>query len=138
MLSQGFLNGLKKGYKAFSNAKHWSEWPSREMRRIARVHADHVEQYCRVDDVLLCFVADFKTPQGLTRHEREVLVMIAFGRGTSQIAATLRIKTKTVYAYRSRIIRKLDCANLTQATARELVDMPAVTWRKTTRVERRS
>jgi DNA-binding NarL/FixJ family response regulator len=107
---------------------HWSEWPNRQHRWLARMIADIGEQYDRSvprrrPDPLLCFMADFQTPAGLPRHLREVLVMTAFGSTGQQIADWLCVKRKTVYAYRNAIGRGLDCM-CTRVTARKLIGLP--------------
>jgi len=45
----------------------------------------------------------------LTTREREIVVMIAQGLSTKQIAAKLNISFKTVVCHRSHILEKLNC-----------------------------
>jgi len=52
----------------------------------------------------------------LTRREREVLQLLAEGKPTKQIGATLHISPKTVEAHRLRIMEKLDIDNVAQLT----------------------
>lgn len=54
------------------------------------------------------FVAKLPALQQLTPHERAILVRIAQGRRSKEIAAELGIAPKTVDAHRSNICRKLD------------------------------
>ena len=44
----------------------------------------------------------------LTRRQLEVLVLMANGKNTKEIAGTLRISFKTVGCHRSNIMRRLD------------------------------
>jgi len=67
---------------------------------------------------------DEKTPVFaiLSPREREVLQLIAEGRSTAQIAATLNISTKTVETHRQHIMDKLNIrgiADLTRYAIRE-------------------
>lgn len=60
--------------------------------------------------------------QGLTEREREVLVLIARGQSTKEIAATLEIGQRTVETHRANLMRKLgvkSVALLTQVAIRE-------------------
>lgn len=52
---------------------------------------------------------------GLTRREREVLMVLADGRTNEQIAAELFMSPKTASVHVSRIISKLGVANRTEA-----------------------
>jgi DNA-binding NarL/FixJ family response regulator len=49
----------------------------------------------------------------LTPREREILQLIAEGKATKQVAATLGISVKTAESHRSRIMRKLDVHEVT-------------------------
>lgn len=66
--------------------------------------------------------------QGLTDREREVLIMIARGLSTKEIAAALDIGPRTVDTHRSNLMRKLgvkSVALLTQVAIREgIVPIP--------------
>jgi DNA-binding NarL/FixJ family response regulator len=71
------------------------------------------------------------SPSGLdllTEREREVLVRVAEGLSTKEIAARLDISTRTVETHRANLMRKLglrSVARLTQFAIREgLVDTP--------------
>ena len=60
--------------------------------------------------------------QGLTEREREVLVLIARGLSTKDIANTLSIGARTVETHRANLMRKLgvkSVALLTQVAIRE-------------------
>jgi DNA-binding NarL/FixJ family response regulator len=54
----------------------------------------------------------------LSRREREVLVQLARGATTTEIAAALVISTNTVKTHIRRILKKLDVANRAEAVAR--------------------
>lgn len=66
--------------------------------------------------------------RGLTDREREVLVLLARGLSTKDIASTLGIGTRTVETHRANLMRKLgvkSVALLTQVAIREgIVDLP--------------
>ena len=66
--------------------------------------------------------------QGLTEREREVLVLIARGLTTKEIAASLAIGQRTVETHRANLMRKLgvkSVALLTQVAIREgILEMP--------------
>ena len=47
----------------------------------------------------------------LTVREREVLQLVAEGRTTKQVAALLRLSTKTAESYRARLMQKLEIHN---------------------------
>ena len=49
-----------------------------------------------------------KAPDTLSGREREVLQLIAEGRSTKEIAATLSLSAKTVETHRARLMTKLD------------------------------
>lgn len=60
--------------------------------------------------------------QGLTEREREVLMLIARGQSTKEIATTLDIGQRTVETHRANLMRKLgvkSVALLTQVAIRE-------------------
>jgi DNA-binding NarL/FixJ family response regulator len=48
----------------------------------------------------------------LTGTERDILRLVADGRSNSEVAAQLRLSTRTVETYRIRLMRKLDLDNL--------------------------
>jgi len=64
----------------------------------------------------------------LTDREREVLILLARGRATKEIAVSLAIGTRTVETHRANLMRKLgvrSVALLTQVAIREgIVDLP--------------
>jgi len=66
--------------------------------------------------------------RSLTEREREVLILLARGLSTKEIAATLEIGARTVETHRSNLMRKLgvrSVALLTQVAIREgIVDLP--------------
>lgn len=56
----------------------------------------------------------------VSSREREVLTLLAKGATTAEIAETLMISTNTVKTHISRIIKKLDASNRTEAVARAI------------------
>lgn len=52
----------------------------------------------------------------LTAREREVLQLIAEGKGTREIAEMLHLSTKTVEAHRQNIMKKLDIKTVAELT----------------------
>jgi DNA-binding NarL/FixJ family response regulator len=48
----------------------------------------------------------------LSRRERQVLQLVAEGRSSTQIAATLNLSPKTVDTYRSRLMQKLNIGDV--------------------------
>lgn len=66
--------------------------------------------------------------RSLTEREREVLILLARGLSTKEIAATLDIGARTVETHRSNLMRKLgvrSVALLTQVAIREgILDLP--------------
>jgi len=66
--------------------------------------------------------------RSLTDREREVLILLARGLSTKEIAATLHIGARTVETHRSNLMRKLNVhsvAVLTQVAIREgMLDLP--------------
>jgi len=67
--------------------------------------------------------------RALTDREREVLILLARGLATKEIATTLDIGTRTVETHRANVMRKLgvrSVALLTQVAIREgIVDLPS-------------
>ncbi len=67
--------------------------------------------------------------RALTGREREVLILLARGLTTKEIATTLDIGTRTVETHRANVMRKLgvrSVALLTQVAIREgIVDLPS-------------
>ena len=67
--------------------------------------------------------------RALTDREREVLILLARGLSTKEIATTLDIGTRTVETHRANVMRKLgvrSVALLTQVAIREgIVDFPS-------------
>jgi DNA-binding NarL/FixJ family response regulator len=56
--------------------------------------------------------------RGLTRREREVLVLVSQGQTNREIAGTLFISEKTASVHVSNIMGKLEAANRTEAGAK--------------------
>jgi two-component system, NarL family, response regulator NreC len=54
--------------------------------------------------------------QHLTPREVEVLVLVANGKTSKEIAATLGIAFKTAVCHRGRILMKLNCRNSADVT----------------------
>lgn len=52
----------------------------------------------------------------LSAREREILQLLAEGRSTKQIAATLQISVKTIETHRQRIMEKLDIFSIAELT----------------------
>lgn len=52
----------------------------------------------------------------LTRREQEILVLLARGKTSRDIAQTLSISTKTVETHRSHLMKKLDLTNIASLT----------------------
>ena len=59
-------------------------------------------------------VPDEETPgaSSLTPREREVVQLLAEGKGNKEVAATLKISVKTAETHRTNIMRKLECHSL--------------------------
>ena len=55
-------------------------------------------------------------PQPLTRREKEVLVLVAQGYTTREIADRLGVSVRTVEDHRSHLMRKLGARNLADLT----------------------
>ncbi len=52
----------------------------------------------------------------LTNREREILQLLAEGKGTREIAAGLNVSTKTVETFRRQIMKKLDIHSVAELT----------------------
>ena len=52
----------------------------------------------------------------LTSREREVLQLLAEGKGTKEIASLLKISVKTIETYRQQIMTKLDVRSIAELT----------------------
>jgi len=61
---------------------------------------------------------DDRTEEVLTSREREVLVLLAEGRGNRDIAGTLSVTLATVKSHLVRIYAKLEASNRNEAVAR--------------------
>ena len=55
-----------------------------------------------------CKAAAAEADHRLTSRERQVVQLVAEGKSTKQIAATLQIALKTVEFHRMRVMKKLD------------------------------
>ena len=51
-------------------------------------------------------------PDSLGRRERQILQLVAEGKSSAEVAATLFLSPKTVETYRSRMMQKLGISNL--------------------------
>lgn len=64
---------------------------------------------------------------GLSEHEKRLLQLVAQGKRNKEIAVHLEVTTKSVEAYRSRLMAKLNCASpaeLTRFAIREGLAQP--------------
>ena len=52
----------------------------------------------------------------ITARERDVLILVASGKTTREIARELQIASKTVACHRSRMMSKLACRNASDVT----------------------
>lgn len=70
--------------------------------------------------------------EALSRREREVVQLIAEGKGSKDIAAALNLSVKTVETHRANIMQKLDLHSVAElvlyAVKNELVQVPASTY----------
>jgi len=53
-------------------------------------------------------------PLQITGREREVVQLLAGGKGTKEVATMLNVSVKTVETHRTNIMRKLDCHSVTE------------------------
>ena len=60
--------------------------------------------------------AEFSVVSILTPREREVLQLLAEGKTTKQIAATLKVSVKTIETYRQQIMHKLNLHSVAELT----------------------
>jgi pSer/pThr/pTyr-binding forkhead associated (FHA) protein len=65
-----------------------------------------------------CGSLSFEECNGLTTRESEVLVLLAAGRSTKEIAETFDVKSDSVQKYIKRIFSKTGCANRVELLAR--------------------
>lgn len=101
------LEGLRAGIKGFVTKAHASEDLVRAIREVLRgptylspeLSQTVVEAYQNQDQA-------FRDP--LTPRERQVLQLIAEGRGSKEVASILNISVNTAETHRSRILQKLD------------------------------
>ena len=57
---------------------------------------------------------EFSVASILTLREREVFQLLAEGKTTKQIAASLKVSVKTIETYRQHIMHKLDLHNIVE------------------------
>jgi len=70
-----------------------------------------------VSDVLVhnFLASDTDTgPKNLSPRERQILQLIAMGKGAKEIGAELNISNKTVEAHRMQLMKKLDIRNVAE------------------------
>jgi len=88
------------------------------VRAIREVSRDMTYLSPRVSrTVVQAYLAKTEGPGPLTPREREVLRLVAEGKTTKEVAATLGISAKTAEAHRMRIMKKLETHN-TASTVR--------------------
>ena len=88
------------------------------VRAIREVSRDMTYLSPRVSrTVVQAYLAKTEGPGPLTPREREVLRLVAEGKTTKEVAATLGISAKTAEAHRTRIMKKLETHN-TASTVR--------------------
>jgi DNA-binding NarL/FixJ family response regulator len=86
--------------------------------------AASLARYCRENPLL---TAPAPATQLLTDHEKRLLQLIAQGKRNKEMAVVFNIATKSVEAYRSRLMAKLGCsspAELTRFAIREGIVSP--------------
>jgi hypothetical protein len=113
-----FLNQRRRPVSSTQPNPHWSEYsPLGWRRRIARQLAETAEDMRyryrsaprQAPDRLLEFPGDYQIPPGLSQREREILVMTAYGYSCQRIADSLGFTLNTIYTFKNRLGRKLDC-----------------------------
>ena len=72
-----------------------------------------IARHCRENSLALA-CAPAKPP--LTEHEKRLLQLVAQGKRNKEIAVVLNVSTKSVEAYRSRLMAKLGCASPAELT----------------------
>ena len=77
---------------------------------LRRMIADH-------DRKSLVAAADIIAPEALTKREHEILILLAEGRSSPQIAKCCSITVHTVKTHRSTILAKLGAQNAQHAVA---------------------
>lgn len=71
-------------------------------------------------------------PEILTRREREIVQLIAEGKGTKEIAVALGLSVKTVETHRANLMQKLDLHSVAEvvlyAVKNDLVQVPCLAY----------
>ncbi|MFT8322538.1 MAG: response regulator transcription factor [Bacillus sp. (in: firmicutes)] len=104
-----FQRALKAGVSGYLLKDSPSEELASSIRNVMsgkRVYAPEL-----IDDV-------YKEENPLTEREKEVLILVADGKNTKEIADQLSIKTGTVRNYISMILEKLEVKNRIEAISR--------------------
>lgn len=104
-----FQRALKAGVSAYLLKDSPSDDLAKSIRSVMqgkRIYAPEL-----VDDV-------YKEENPLTDREKEVLILVANGKNTKEIAQELSIKTGTVRNYISMILEKLEVKNRIEAITR--------------------
>jgi len=93
-------------------------WPFQELCRA--IHAVHgKQQYCHSMTLPLLHPSDepvIPNAGQLSKRERTTLALIAAGKSSRDIAATLCVCIKTVEAHRHNLRRKLGCSSVAELT----------------------
>lgn len=76
-----------------------------------KINGFKLEDYTKTDDR-----ADSLIAPRLSEREREVLQMMAEGKGTKEIAADLHLSAKTVETHRQHLMEKLDMYSVAELT----------------------
>ncbi|MGE0453587.1 MAG: response regulator [Vicinamibacteria bacterium] len=101
------LQALKAGFKGCVFKSHQAQDLLRAIREVAAggtyLHPEMSEA------VVGAYLGSAESPkEPLSSRERQVLQLIAEGKGTKQVAVALGVSVKTVESHRSRLMKKLD------------------------------
>lgn len=100
------LQALKAGFKGCVFKSHQAQDLLHAIREVARGGTYlHPEMSQAVVEAYLGSADSPKEP--LSSRERQVLQLIAEGKGTKQVAEALGVSVKTVESHRSRVMKKL-------------------------------
>ena len=101
------MQGLREGVRGFVLKTQAAEDLVRAIQEVAR---GGIYVSAGVSQVLVdaCKAAAAEADHRLTSRERQVVQLVAEGKSTKQIAATLQIALKTVEFHRMRVMKKLD------------------------------
>ncbi len=101
------MQGLREGVRGFVLKTQAAEDLVRAIQEVAR---GGIYVSAGVSQVLVdaCKAAAAEADHRLTSRERQVVQLVAEGKPTKQIAATLQIALKTVEFHRMRVMKKLD------------------------------